>query len=158
MDFLCVSKCRNCCLQVGVGVTTLSSETLSSDGLRLAAALTKKFSWWAASSNQCLTSLFSHNVITSPLVMDAISAQSLLRLQIVTFEVHSWEKSPAPPALMPGISNCNCCKFASRTVRRPALYERRGDGVAARIYVARRRWRGGDVDLYRRRVDGVETT
>ena len=67
-------------------------------------------------------------------------------------------ESPAPPALMPGMSNCNCCKFASRTVRRPALYERRGDGVAARIYVARRRWRGGDVDLYRRRVDGVETT
>ena len=29
----------------------------------------------------------------------------------------------------------------------------RGDGVAARIYVARRRWRGGDIDTARRRRD-----
>ena len=76
--FFVFSKWRSCCRQVGVSATVLSSETLSSDGLRLAAALTKKFSWCAASSNQCLTSLFSHNVITSALVIEAISAQSLL--------------------------------------------------------------------------------
>ena len=56
--FLCFSKCLSCCLQVGVSATTASSSTLSSDGLRFAAAFTKKFSWCAADKKKMLLKIY----------------------------------------------------------------------------------------------------